>query len=78
MNEDDPDRRSYRYICVGGTFDIIHTGHRALLQAAFEQGEFVFVGLGSDRLASEGREREMRSYKSRKKRYSQIIININW
>lgn len=37
-------------MAVGGTFDELHKGHRALLMKAFEVGERVLIGLCSDRL----------------------------
>ncbi len=43
--------RKYRSIAVGGTFDQIHKGHRALLSRAFDNGQQVFIGLTSDELA---------------------------
>lgn len=46
----------YTSIAVGGTFDHIHTGHRALLKRAFDTSEFVVIGLTSDVFAaSEGK-----------------------
>ncbi|MGC8961240.1 MAG: phosphopantetheine adenylyltransferase [Candidatus Bathyarchaeia archaeon] len=41
----------YRRVAVGGTFDLIHSGHERLLEAAFYNGEKVVVGLSTDRLA---------------------------
>ena len=41
-------KRQFRNIAVGGTFDELHKGHRALLNKAFEVGEYVFIGLTSD------------------------------
>jgi len=38
-------------ICLGGTFDRIHKGHRALLAKAFETGGEVLIGLTSDEMA---------------------------
>lgn len=38
-------------IGLGGTFNILHKGHRALLDKAFEQGDEVVVGLTSDAMA---------------------------
>jgi pantetheine-phosphate adenylyltransferase len=35
-------------VAVGGTFDELHKGHRALLQKAFKVGEHVLIGLVSD------------------------------
>lgn len=40
---------------VAGTFDVIHNGHRALFDRAFGLGSEVFVGLTTDRMASENR-----------------------
>ena len=40
---------------VAGTFNVIHDGHRALFDRAFELGSEVFVGLTSDAMASETR-----------------------
>jgi pantetheine-phosphate adenylyltransferase len=38
----------YKAIAVGGTFDHIHKGHRALLNRAFDTGEKVFIGITTD------------------------------
>ena len=46
----------YSSIAVGGTFDQIHSGHKALLKRAFDTSNLVVVGLTSDEYAaSEGK-----------------------
>lgn len=45
-----------RTVAVAGTFDVLHDGHRAMLQRAFASGDRVVVGIVSDRMASEGRD----------------------
>lgn len=37
---------------LGGTFNVLHRGHRALLDRAFEAGDEVLVGITSDAMAS--------------------------
>jgi len=43
--------KRYKVVLVGGTFDELHKGHRALLMKAFEVGERVKIGLSSDEFA---------------------------
>jgi len=42
-------------VCMGGTFDVLHAGHEALLRSAFALRGGVFIGLTTDRMAREGR-----------------------
>jgi cytidyltransferase-like protein len=42
--------QKFKAVAVGGTFDELHKGHRALLMKAFEVGERVLIGLCSDKL----------------------------
>jgi pantetheine-phosphate adenylyltransferase len=42
----------YDVVATGGTFDVIHIGHLALLSKAFEVGKKVIIGVSSDAFAS--------------------------
>ena len=52
---------------MGGTFDLLHAGHEALLDAAFALGGEVFIGLTTDAMALLGRE-TVTPYRLRKRR----------
>ena len=58
-------------VALGGTFDPIHDGHRALFRRAFALGD-VTVGLTSDELAQRTRhaERPVRSFEERRETLS--------
>jgi pantetheine-phosphate adenylyltransferase len=45
--------KKFKRVIVGGTFDELHKGHKALLLKAFEVGDYVIIGLSTDRLAHE-------------------------
>ena len=53
-------------ICVGGTFEFLHSGHKELLNRAFSIGGKVYIGLTSDEFASRERERDVLPYDVRK------------
>lgn len=45
---DEPVKKMFETVAVGGTFDLFHRGHRALLKKAFKVGNRVLIGLCSD------------------------------
>ena len=42
---------SFDLVAMGGTFDVVHSGHMALLDKAFSISSKVIIGLSSDQLA---------------------------
>ena len=59
--------RQYRKVAVGGTFDQLHKGHKALLGKAFEVGDKVAVGITSDSFVAKlGKQHRTASFEDRK------------
>ncbi len=58
-------------VAVGGTFEPLHEGHRAILKKAYELGE-VYIGLTSDAMADR-RYRKVLPYWRRKKALEQYV-----
>jgi len=44
-------KEKFKVIAIGGTFDELHKGHRALMLKAFEVGKQVLIGLCTDEFA---------------------------
>lgn len=60
--------RQYRKVAVGGTFDQLHRGHKALLGKAFEVADKVAVGITSDSFVAKlGKQHRTSSFSDRKK-----------
>lgn len=65
-------KKKIKKVVVGGTFDILHEGHKTLLRKAFELGK-VGIGLTSDRMAQRVKQRKIESFKKRKKKLEDFI-----
>ncbi len=65
-------------VAMGGTFDILHDGHRALLAAAFGlKPERVLIGLTTDRFARESRD-AVNPYSTRERNLSRFLVARGW
>lgn len=63
----------YSKAAVGGTFDIVHRGHIALLDKAFEIGMYVVIGVTSDALAARMGKSIFNDYNTRVSNLLQIL-----
>jgi len=59
-------------VVIGGTFDILHRGHEALLRRAFSLGETT-IGLTSNKMAEKIKRRRIGNFRSRKKELEKFI-----
>ena len=66
-------------VALGGTFDILHRGHDALISKAFQIGKKVIVGLTSDDFANKlVKEHEVYPYDVRKKNLVAYLNEKGW
>ena len=56
---------SFDLVAMGGTFDVIHNGHMALLNKAFSISSKVIIGLSSDQLATKKGKNLVNNYPKR-------------
>ena len=57
--------KSFDLVAMGGTFDIIHSGHMALLDKAFSISTKVIIGVTSDQLAVKNGKKPGNDYSKR-------------
>jgi pantetheine-phosphate adenylyltransferase len=55
----------YETVALGGTFDIIHKGHMALLTKAFSISSHVIIGLAGDELVTKKGKKIINNYSKR-------------
>ena len=66
--------KKFKKVAVGGTFDELHRGHKALLDKAFEVGDKVVIGLSSDEFVSKmGKPHKTASYDERRRELAAFI-----
>lgn len=82
-------KKEYRHIVIGGTFDLLHIGHKHLLTQAFKYGQFVSIGLTTDRFNQKRHKQTVQNQQERlnnlkdfidtdrnyRKRYKVILID---
>ena len=64
---------SFDLVAMGGTFDIIHDGHMALLNKAFSISSKVIIGLSSDQLATKKGKNLVNDYSKRLSSLKSVI-----
>ena len=57
----------YQHVACGGTFDLLHKGHRAFLLLAFKNAEFVTIGVTTDVFNKKLKKTPFQNYDQRRK-----------
>ena len=65
----------YGTVALGGTFDIIHKGHLALLSKAFSISSHAIIGLTGDKLALKMNKKVINDYSQRFESLTNVIQN---
>ena len=69
----------FNLVALGGTFDILHKGHDALISMAFQIGKKVIIGLTSNAFASKlVKEHDVYPYDVRKKNLLEYLNGKGW
>jgi pantetheine-phosphate adenylyltransferase len=63
-------------VCLGGTFNVIHEGHEALIRRACQEGDEIFIGLTSDAMARKSRSVKVAPYQTRLQNMAEAIERI--
>lgn len=61
----------FKKVAAGGSFDVLHIGHEALLKKAFDVGEVMIIGLTSNEM----REKDVAPFEKRKKALALFLRN---
>jgi len=68
-------QEKFNVVAVGGTFDELHKGHKALLKKAFEVGQRVLIGLCSDEFVKQmEKQHEVAPYHDRLEELKSFLI----
>ncbi|MEE8167388.1 MAG: pantetheine-phosphate adenylyltransferase [Candidatus Hydrothermarchaeales archaeon] len=64
----------FNRVAVGGTFDHLHTGHKTLIEKAFEVGKQVVIGITLDEML---KEKNAEDFQKRKKVLEEFLSSFS-
>ncbi|MHC1585958.1 MAG: pantetheine-phosphate adenylyltransferase [Candidatus Hecatellaceae archaeon] len=66
-------KRKFKRLGLGGTFDLLHRGHKHVLKLAFQLADRVVLGLSTDRLAAQLKGRPVTPLEERRRRLEEFL-----
>src|SRR5579872_4107895 len=69
--------QKYHHAALGGTFDLLHRGHIALIEKAFSLAQYVTIGLTSDNFAAKNKS-PYENYQTRLKNLKSYLNSKNY
>ncbi len=69
---------TYKKVAVGGTFDYLHDGHKAIISKAFEVGECVQIGIVSDKMELKKDSAGIQPLEDREDLLKNYLENNDW
>lgn len=72
-------KKKYNCATAGGTFDLLHKGHKSLLKQAFKISKKVVIGITSDSYVKRQRKKgRPESYVKRKRGVEEFLEKMGW
>lgn len=68
----------YKIVVCGGTFDLLHSGHKSFINQIFDQSDEAIIGLTSDSYASKYKEEISENFKARRKNLLEFLSSENY
>jgi len=63
----------FEKVVIGGTFDVLHKGHKKILEVGFQISSSVIIGLTSDEFANRFRAVDTSPYEERRKNLEEFL-----
>ncbi|MEM1544893.1 MAG: pantetheine-phosphate adenylyltransferase [Candidatus Methanomethylicia archaeon] len=69
----------YAYVCLGGTFNHLHKGHKVIIETAFTIGDKVLIGLADEHLIKNKEYHNLiESYEERERKIRDFLAAKGW
>lgn len=68
----------HNHVALGGTFDLLHKGHEAVLQKAFTISKFVTIGITTDKFCNQSAKAPCENQALRHQKLLSFLKSKNW